>query len=394
MFKRTAIASLRALLLASLFTAAAGAQSKTVRLTSKVLGEERVLHIALPPNYAVAKEKYEVIYLLDGHTRPFFDMTVAAAGYDLLGDLHDYALPHQIVVGVEQKNRADDLSRNAELFLKYLTTEVVPFIDREYRANGYRTIIGHSLGGRFAINTICRAPNIFASVIAMSSAPSDSASFAAVTDCLRQDWAANKTRLHQLAFGTGEKESRQLDGIQKLKTFLTANAPPNFRWTVLAGDGLIHIETPYEMIPSGIRFTQDKSVWEMPRASSDSVIGGVGEGERILSTWYRTLSARMGARFEQSNKWLRISVEALLGKREYQQAVRAGRRLVAEYPEDLAGYSLLANAYIGSDDRESAKRTLTEGLRMSERVELFDSTEREGRREAMKSELERMRRMP
>ena len=371
----------------------AGAQSKTIRLTSKVLGEERILHVALPPNYGVAKERYEVIYLLDGHTKQFFDVTVAAAGYDLLGDLHDYALPHQIVVGVEQKNRSEDLARNAEAFTKYLVTEVVPYIDREYRTNGYRTIIGHSLGGRFAMNTICRAPNVFASVIAMSSAPGDSASFGAVADCLRQDWAANKTRVHQLAFGTGEKESRQLDGIQKLKAFLTTNAPANFRWTVLAGDGLIHIEKPYEMIPSGIRFTQDKSVWEMPRSMSDSIIDGTGDSERILSAWYKTLRARMGAAFEPSNKWLRIATEALLGQREYQSAVGAGRRLVSAYPEDLASYTLLANAYIGSDDRESAKRTLTEGLRMLERLELFDTTEREGRRQLMKSELDRLQRL-
>jgi enterochelin esterase-like enzyme len=387
-------------MLKHLFTASilaittASAQSKTIRLTSKVLGEERILHVALPPNYGVAKEKYEVIYLLDGHTKQFFDVTVAAAGYDLLGDLHDYALPRQIVVGVEQKNRSEDLARNAEAFTKYLVTEVVPYIEREYRTNGYRTIIGHSLGGRFAINTICRAPNVFASVIAMSSAPGDSTSFGAVTDCLRQEWASNKTRLHQLAFGTGEKETRQLDGIQKLKAFLTANAPPNFRWTVLAGDGLIHIETPYVMIPAGIRFTQDKSVWEMPRATSDSIIDSKGESERILNVWYKTLSARMGASFEPSNKWLRIAAEALLGKREYQSAVSAGRRLVAAYPEDLAGYTLLANAYIGSDDRESAKRTLADGLRMIERLELFDSTEREGRRQLFKSELERLQRVP
>jgi enterochelin esterase-like enzyme len=384
----------RILLAAALVSSIANAQSKTIRLTSKVLGEERILHVALPPNYGVAKEKYEVIYLLDGHTKQFFDITVAAAGYDLLGDLHDYALPHQIVVGIEQKNRSEDLARNAEAFTKYLVTEVVPYIEREYRTNGYRTIIGHSLGGRFAIHTICRAPNVFASVIAMSSAPGDSTSFGAVTDCLKLDWAANKTRLHQLAFGTGEKETRQLDGIQKLKTFLTANAPPNFRWTVLAGDGLIHIETPYEMIPSGIRFTQDKSVWEMPRATSDSIIDRKGESERILNVWYKTLSTRMGASFEPSNKWLRIATEALLGKREYQSAVSVGRRLVAAYPEELAGYTLLANAYIGSDDGESAKRTLTDGLRMLERLELFDTTEREGRRQLMKSELDRISRLP
>jgi predicted Zn-dependent protease len=132
----------------------------------------------------------------------------------------------------------------------------------------------------------------------------------------------------------------------------------------------------------------------MPRATSDSIIDSKGESERILNVWYKTLSARMGASFEPSNKWLRIAAEALLGKREYQSAVSAGRRLVAAYPEDLAGYTLLANAYIGSDDRESAKRTLADGLRMIERLELFDSTEREGRRQLFKSELERLQRVP
>ena len=151
---------------------------------------------------------------------------------------------------------------------------------------------------------------------------------------------------------------------------------------------------PYEMIPSGIRFTQDKAVWEMPRATADSIIDGKGDSERILNAWYKTLSARMGASFDPSNKWLRIATEALLGKREYQSAVGAGRRLVAAYPADLAGYTLLANAYIGSDDRESAKRTLADGLRMLDRLELFDTTEREGRWQLMKSELDRISRLP
>ncbi|MEO7455790.1 MAG: hypothetical protein ABIY52_05965, partial [Gemmatimonadaceae bacterium] len=55
------------------------AQTRTVRVPSKILGEERVVHVNLPPNYALSRHRYPVTYLLDGHVRQFFDVTVASA---------------------------------------------------------------------------------------------------------------------------------------------------------------------------------------------------------------------------------------------------------------------------------------------------------------------------
>src|SRR4029079_15812792 len=160
---------------------AAHSETRVVRITSKILGEERVVHVSLPPNYSVARRRYETTYLLDGHVRQFFDITVAAAGYDVIGDTHDYATPPQIVVGVDQVDRGMDLGRNQELFTRFLVEELVPYIDREFRTNRYRTLIGHSLGGRFALMTFCRAPGVFPAVIAISAAGGDSTSADAVT---------------------------------------------------------------------------------------------------------------------------------------------------------------------------------------------------------------------
>src|SRR6478609_7510389 len=120
-------------------------ETRVVRIASKILGEERVVHVSLPPNYGVARRRYETTYLLDGHVKQFFDIAVAAAGYDVVGDAHDYATPPQIVVGVDQVDRGVDLGRNQELFTRFLVEELVPYIDREYRTAGYRTLIGHSL---------------------------------------------------------------------------------------------------------------------------------------------------------------------------------------------------------------------------------------------------------
>ena len=77
---------------------AASPQSRVLRLHSQALGEDRVIHVHLPANYAIAEQRYQVIYLLDGHVRAFFDGAVAAAGYDLVADAHDYRIPPQIIV--------------------------------------------------------------------------------------------------------------------------------------------------------------------------------------------------------------------------------------------------------------------------------------------------------
>ena len=45
------------------------AHSRTVRLASKVLSETRVVHISVPPNYRVARQRYPIVLLLDGHKR-------------------------------------------------------------------------------------------------------------------------------------------------------------------------------------------------------------------------------------------------------------------------------------------------------------------------------------
>ena len=214
-----------------------GAQSRTVRLVSKVLGETRVVHIGVPPNYRLARQRYPVVLLLDGQARPFFDLTVAAVGYDLIGDVHDYAMPQQIVVGVEQGDRSADLSRNDTAFLRFLTDELLPYVDREYRTVPYRTLMGHSLGGRFALLALCRAPAQFSATIAISPSVSDPVA-SAVMSCVHQQSTQPSTRLRQLVLSAGSLELRSLAGVQRLEGFLRDSVRSHWRVRRVDGEGL------------------------------------------------------------------------------------------------------------------------------------------------------------
>jgi enterochelin esterase-like enzyme len=362
------------------------AQARTIRLTSKVLGEERIVHVNLPPNYALTKQRYQVTYLLDGHVREFFDLTVAASEYDLTGDMHDYATPPQIVVGIDQRDRGTDLGSNQEAFTKFLTTELVPFIDREYRTAGFRTLIGHSLGGRFALMTFCRAPGVFPAVIAISAAGSDSAGVSSVTSCLTSAFASGGTTVRHLVLSAGDREPRLRANLERLQAFLREQAPPTWRWTVIDGTGLGHTETPLATIPPGIRFVQDKSVWEMPAAIADSVSSGQVDPERAIASFYSGLTARIGSTVAPSLKWMLAAARTHVRRRDG-EAEPATRRLIAAYPEDLEGYGMLAELAMARNDAAAARDALNDARRMLDRLDWHDVYERERKRKLIDDAL-------
>ena len=80
-------------------------------------------------------------------------------------------IPEMILIGISnQQNRTRDLTISkitnrqggaynletggAENFLKFLKNELIPHIEKNYPVTNYRTLIGHSFGGLFTINTL------------------------------------------------------------------------------------------------------------------------------------------------------------------------------------------------------------------------------------------------
>ena len=345
------------------------------------------MHISLPPDYALAKQRYQVIYLLDGHVRQFFDLTVASAAYDLTGDAHDYATPPQIVVGVDQRDRGADLGRNQELFTRFLVEELIPYIDREYRTTPYRTLIGHSLGGRFALMTFCRAPGVFPAVIAISAAGGDSTSSDAVTRCLQQAFAGERGALRQLVLSAGDREGRTLAGVQRLRDVLGNSAPSNWRWTVIAGAGLGHTATPLATIPPGIRFLHEASVWEMPSASADGVVHGLLDPNAAIAGFYSGLGSRVGSPVSPSRKWLLAAAHVYARRSEADVAEAAVQRVISAYPEDLEAYGLLSDIALRRHDTGAARRALDDAMHMLDRLEFFDVYDRDRKRQLIKDAL-------
>ena len=367
-------------------TTDARSEPRTVRLQSKLLGESRTLHVSVPANYRIAKQRYPVVYLLDGHVRAFFDLTVAATNYDLLGDMHDFAIPAQIVVGIEQVDRGTDLARNGELFTRFIVEELIPYIDREYRTVPFRTLIGHSLGGRLALQTFCRAPDMFPAVVAISASLPDSV-MTEVQGCMRRLFAARGERVRQLVLSAGDRETRLIGSTLRLQTFVRDSAPAWWRLQLVEGKGLGHTETPLATIPPAIRFIFDRTVWEMPSASADSMLSHLGDPVERVNAHVRALRARVGYRATPSAKWMEVTAQTLLSRVDLEGAAAAATRLIEVYPERITGYTILADVQVLRRDTAAARRSILDALQLLDRLEVFDEGQRDAQRASLRKSL-------
>ena len=379
-------AAILALALAAIVPRVTHAETRVVQVSSSILGETRTVHVSLPANYRIARQRYPVVYLLDGQVRAFFELTVATTGYNLLGDQHGFAMPPQIVVGIEQRDRGIDLSRNAALFSRFLTEELIPYVERSFRTVPFRSLVGHSLGGRFALEELCRAPDTFAAIIAISASLPDSA-LAGVKSCLRSDFAAGGARARSLVLCVGEQEPRMRGATAQLASFIRDSAPSRWRVLDVPGTGLGHTDTPLAAIPPGLRFVYDKSVWEMPYTAADSMLEREGDVVARLDRELAALSARVGYRASASAKWLELVTRTMLTRGGLEQAVSAAQRMIDAYPELLAGYTLLADAQVRRHDDAAARRSIQDALELLNRIESFDETQRESQRVSLRASL-------
>lgn len=349
------------------------AQSRILRLSSRVLGETKVVHVSVPRDYAIAKQRYPVVVLLDGQVRAFYDLTVAAADYDLTGEQFAVAMPRQIVVAVEHGSRAADLGNNADAFLRFLTTELLPKIDQEYRTLPFRTLIGHSRGGWFALRAMCREPKAFPAVIAVSPSISDTLE-TEVTRCVAADTAARVQR--HLVLSAGSLETRTLANVARLLTALRAVAPSH--WRVLQTDaaGLEHTGAPLAGIPLGLRAVFDAKAWELPAPWRDSLALKQGDPERVLAAGLEAQSQRVGFSMPASARLLSAVVQTWLARLDGPRAVASAKGLVAQYPEEILSHTLLADAYDLAGDRLNGTRAIQSALDMSNRIVWFDETQK------------------
>jgi predicted alpha/beta superfamily hydrolase len=154
---------------------------RSYTLDSRRLGESRVVDVALPAGYdANLSQHYPVLYVLDGEVEGQAAVTIARF-YASTGQL-----PPMIVIGIRNTERTRDLTPapsagftplpdvgtngGADAFLSFLADELIPWVDQGYRTAPMRILVGHSLGGLFALYALSERPALFTGYLVMEPA--------------------------------------------------------------------------------------------------------------------------------------------------------------------------------------------------------------------------------
>ena len=147
-------------------------------IKSVILNENRTLNIYLPEGYN-DKEKYPVIYLLDGSANEDFIHIVGLVQYFNM----TFKMPNTIIVGIANVDRRRDFTfptKNAALkktypttggsakFIDFVEKELQPYINANYKLNDTSYLIGQSLGGLMATEILLKKPDLFTNYIIVS----------------------------------------------------------------------------------------------------------------------------------------------------------------------------------------------------------------------------------
>lgn len=139
-------------------------------IQSEILKETRKFIIYHPQGYDTSQKTYPILYLLDGSVErlQFFASM-----------MNFYFKDNSIIVAIQNTNRDRDMmplnvpsypvtKPGADNFLSFISNELIPYIEKNNRTNGQRTLCGQSLSGVFALYALLTKPQLFDSYIANS----------------------------------------------------------------------------------------------------------------------------------------------------------------------------------------------------------------------------------
>ncbi|GAB3028697.1 hypothetical protein GCM10027285_08800 [Oleiagrimonas citrea] len=338
--------------------------AKEFHLASAALGDERTILVSVPDGYDTSKARYPVIYLLDGMQ----NIRHAAGTRDVLVRSGD--MPPVILVGLKSVDRTLDMtpsrmagnpqSGDAAKLLAHLRDEVIPFVEKHYRTNGYRVLAGHSLGGLFCVYAWMKAPKLFGAEIVMS--PALWWNHEEMTKEVGPFLETHPKLKTSLYFGIGAEDGQGMR--QELKRFVDAvkaARPSNVRVGYREFDGEGHMSAPLRIFYRGVKFIfadlrlpqgiidhfstdaflahehmiQDKYGAAARQAQEIYVPLGLqlmqqGRYEAAIAVLRRNAKAYADNRYPRNNAWLASAYEKAGRKSEALAEYRRAYRLAVE----------------------------------------------------------------
>lgn len=302
------------------------------RIHAPAFNETRELWVAAPDSGKT--QKMVVLYVLDGEDH--FRHAVLAAE-----TLHrEGRLPACVVVGVNNHGRRTrDLGDHAEPFRRFLLTQVVPYIEKQYAVQGPRTLFGHSLAGFFSLSLLADHPEAFDNLITASPVVHFRRGelLQKMPHRLAQSPTGTKHIFTSMASPTQEG-ARATAALKQFRALLQDKAPP--RWSHSSADypALTHMTTPYPTLYQGLNEVfRDYQTPQYRDYAHFRQQGGVAG----LRAYFAQRGAKYGVAPEPTSAALRAVGLLLLSADQGPQALQLMHANAEKFPNAVESHNLV-----------------------------------------------------
>jgi len=322
------------------------------------LKEDRQLLVYLPQTYQISKESYPVLYLLDGgahfHHASGIVQFLSAQGI----------IPEMIVIAIINVDRNRDFSPThvdkvptsggAEKFKSFVSGELIPFVNKNYRSHGYEILVGHSFGGTFATYAFLSDPDIFDAYIAISPylMYDDAALLNQAEDLLKSKYKSNK----QFYMTLGD-EPDYVASLDKFSSLIETKSPEELDFTYLQMKDENHGSAPHVSIYRGLESIY--SGWQIPK---EKFI----EGLTAIDQHYKDLSAKYNYEIKTPEQIVNILGYSYLNSKEHEKAINVFKENVERYSASSNVYDSLSEAYEKSGKMTDAEKNYSKAVELGQ----------------------------
>lgn len=320
---------------------------------SDVLNQDQYVMVHVPEGVD-STNRAPVLYVLDG----------AIHFYSVVGLVNSYggtAMPKMIVVGVINNNRYQDFApENYENYSKYIEDDLIPYVETNYPASSYKTLIGHSIAGLFTMNTFVNKTSLFNAYLPID----PSISFGNSEDLLTQFLnTLEKNELANVSIYTAVANTLP-DGLKYSDIESdTSQSTLHIRSIIKMNNGLSkldhvyysseyfedesHNSLPYVAIYKGLKSIFDfyeipESVWDTNSSSS-----------KILSEHFQVVSSRMGYEIKPPEMFVN-SLAYYKVKSDKPEAKNLFELNILNYPESANVYDSMGDYFVAIEDKANA----------------------------------------
>jgi predicted alpha/beta superfamily hydrolase len=337
------------------------------QIKSKVLAETRTYVVHTPDYYKNKKDAYPVLVLQDAEN----NFAYVSDAVHLLSA--NGRIPAMIIVGINNTDRVRDMTPTkpttgfggaawtrsaggADKFLAFIADELLPKIDRNYRTRPYRVLIGHSLGGLFAVYALLNRPEVFKGYIIGS--PSLWWEDQVLVKAAQPFFAAHQDIQADIYMSMANEGGTMLGGAWKLSAALEEAKLPNVRWQFKRYPEEEHGTVPYISTYEGLQAIFNGYRIANPVALFEEA------GPTAFERHYTEVSKRLGYTVPVPARAYGDALSDLSDRGRFAEAEEVGKTMLEKDPKNTWALSALAQLAEKQGDDARAIGYLTRVLQL------------------------------